>query len=49
VVVPGNGDALGSLGVGERHLPRTGDQEAAVLEAMEIALQLSSSPLVAKP
>ena len=49
VVVPGNGDAPGSLGVGERHLPRTGDQEAAVLEAMEIALQLSSSPLEAKP
>lgn len=49
VVVPSNGDAPGSLGVGERHLPRTGDQEAAVLEAMEIALQLSSSPLEAKP
>ena len=49
VVVPRNGDAVASLGVGERHLPRTGDQETAVLDAMEIALGLSISSLESKP
>ena len=49
VVVPCNGDDAGRLGVEERHLPRTGAQEAAVLEAMQIALRLSSSPLEVKP
>jgi 3-dehydroquinate synthase len=49
VVVPRNGVAVASLGVGERHLPRTGAQETAVLYAMEIALGLSISSLEAKP
>ena len=49
VVVPRNGDAVARLGVGERHLPRTGAQESAVLDAMEIALGLSRSSLEAKP
>lgn len=45
VVVPTNGDDKGSLGVVERHLPRTAEQEQAVLAAMVSALQLRKARL----